>query len=115
MQGESEPLDDLEDLFENAPCGYLSIGSDGRILRANRTFVRWIGHEREAVEGKRFQSFLNIAGKIYFETHFAPLSSLRSTAFTRTGKVEPSARTRSSATSLKKPCMRMSGAKCVSK
>jgi PAS domain S-box-containing protein len=66
-------LEDLEDLFENAPCGYVSMGADGRITRANRTFEAWTGWERSDLLGKKFQDLLNIAGKIYFETHFAPL------------------------------------------
>jgi PAS domain S-box-containing protein len=65
--------DDLEDLFENAPCGYLSINPNGRIDRANSTFLRWLSYEPGDVAGKRFQDFLNIAGRIYYETHFAPL------------------------------------------
>jgi PAS domain-containing protein len=35
--------EDLEDLYENAPCGYLSIKPDGRIVKVNATFSRWIG------------------------------------------------------------------------
>jgi sigma-B regulation protein RsbU (phosphoserine phosphatase) len=29
--------DDLEDLFENAPCGYVSTRPDGRITKVNHT------------------------------------------------------------------------------
>ena len=32
-----------EDLFENAPCGYLTTALDGTILRVNRTFEELIG------------------------------------------------------------------------
>jgi PAS domain S-box-containing protein len=67
------PDDDLADLFEHAPCGYLSAQPDGRIAKANLTLATWLGYEREALVGKRLQDLLNIAGKIYFETHFAPL------------------------------------------
>jgi PAS domain S-box-containing protein len=66
-------VDDLEDLFENAPCGYISAGTDGRISKVNLTFANWLGRERSEIIGRRFQEFLNIAGKIYYETHFAPL------------------------------------------
>src|SRR5579872_511526 len=64
---------DLEDLFENAPCGYLSTGPGGRIERANATFLRWMGYVQGELAGKPFQELLNIAGRIYYETHFAPL------------------------------------------
>jgi PAS domain S-box-containing protein len=67
------PSEDLEDLFENAPCGYLSAEPGGRITKVNRTLSSWLGYEREQLVGRRFQDLLNIAGKIYHETHFAPL------------------------------------------
>lgn len=69
--------DDLEDLFENAPCGYLSLGPDARIHRCNHTFGRWIGVDAVGLIGKRFPDLLTIAGKIYFETHFAPLLKMQ--------------------------------------
>jgi PAS domain S-box-containing protein len=65
--------DDLEDLFENAPCGYLSADSSGRIFKANATFAAWTGFSAQSLVGRRFQELLNIAGRIYYETHFAPL------------------------------------------
>jgi PAS domain S-box-containing protein len=65
--------EDLEDLFENAPCGYVSTRPDGRITKINRTLELWLGYNRDQLIGKRFQDLLSIAGKIYYETHFAPL------------------------------------------
>ncbi|MFK5595656.1 ATP-binding protein [Methylobacterium sp. HMF5984] len=65
--------DDLEDLFENAPCGYLSIGSGGRITRANRTFSTWTGYDAESLVGRRVLDLLTVPGKIFYETQFAPL------------------------------------------
>ncbi|HEY0814563.1 MAG TPA: SpoIIE family protein phosphatase, partial [Pseudonocardia sp.] len=71
----SELLEDsAEDLYENAPCGYLSTLLDGRIAKVNTTLLRWLGHEREDLVGRRrFADLLTIGGKIYHETHFAPL------------------------------------------
>jgi PAS domain S-box-containing protein len=70
---ESEPAEDLEDLFENAPCGYLSLKPSGAIFRCNATFSSWTGFPTQELVGKRFQDLLNIAGRIFYETHFAPL------------------------------------------
>jgi sigma-B regulation protein RsbU (phosphoserine phosphatase) len=72
----SEPehiQEDLEDLYENAPCGYLSLRADGRIAKANQTFCRWTGYGPEELIGKRLHDLLNVAGRIFYETHFAPL------------------------------------------
>jgi phosphoserine phosphatase RsbU/P len=65
--------EDLEDLYENAPCGYLSLRMDGRIAKANQTFCRWTGYVPNELVGKRVHDFLNIAGRIFYETHFVPL------------------------------------------
>jgi PAS domain S-box-containing protein len=63
-----------EDLFENAPCGYLSTTLDGTLLKVNRTFESWTGLERgELVGQKRFSELLSGGGRIYHETHYAPL------------------------------------------
>jgi phosphoserine phosphatase RsbU/P len=65
--------EDLQDLYENAPCGYLSLRMDGRIAKANHTFCRWTGYAADELIGKRLHDLLNIAGRIFYETHFAPL------------------------------------------
>ncbi len=68
------PVESADDLYENAPCGYLSTRPDGTILRVNRTFERWTGLRREDLIGhKRFRDLLNAGGRIYHETHYAPL------------------------------------------
>jgi phosphoserine phosphatase RsbU/P len=68
------PADDgLEDLFENAPCGYLVLAPDGRIARVNATLCGWTGYSSGDFTGKRVHQFLNMAGRIYYETHIAPL------------------------------------------
>jgi PAS domain S-box-containing protein len=69
----AEELAELQDLFETAPCGYVSAGADGKIQRVNRILCVWLGTEPEHIIGKRVSDFLTIAGKIYYETHFAPL------------------------------------------
>lgn len=72
-----DEFEDFEDLFDNAPCGYLAAGSDGRITKVNSTFSKWLRHDKAELVGHRFQDFLNIAGKIYYETHFAPLMRMQ--------------------------------------
>jgi hypothetical protein len=39
----------------------------------NTTLANWLGRAPAELVGYRFQDLLNIAGKIYYETHFAPL------------------------------------------
>jgi sigma-B regulation protein RsbU (phosphoserine phosphatase) len=70
---DDDQTENLEDLYENAPCGYLSMSPDGRIVKVNATFCGWMAMSREAVLGKRLRDLLNVAGSIFYETHFAPL------------------------------------------
>jgi PAS domain S-box-containing protein len=43
---------ELEDLYNNAPCGYHSVGKDGVFVRMNDTELKWLGYTREEVIGK---------------------------------------------------------------
>ncbi|MGW7236634.1 PP2C family protein-serine/threonine phosphatase [Streptomyces sp. NPDC054804] len=66
--------DSAEELYDNAPCGYLSTLMDGTIAKINTTLLNWLGLERDAVVGRmRFTDLLTVGGKLYHETHFAPL------------------------------------------
>ncbi|UGT65933.1 SpoIIE family protein phosphatase [Nocardia gipuzkoensis] len=66
--------DSVEDLYEHAPCGYLSTSLDGRIAKVNATLLDWLGYRREELVGrKRFSELLTVGGRLYHETHFAPL------------------------------------------
>ncbi|MFE2972648.1 SpoIIE family protein phosphatase [Streptomyces sp. NPDC059340] len=66
--------DSAEDLYEHAPCGYLSTLLDGTIAKINTTLLDWLGHRRGDVVGnKTFSDLLTVGGRLYHETHFAPL------------------------------------------
>jgi phosphoserine phosphatase RsbU/P len=70
--------DSLEDLYEHAPCGYLSTLLDGQIVKVNATLLGWLGYAREDLAGRRsFADLLTVGGRIYYETHFAPLLAMQ--------------------------------------
>lgn len=69
--------EDLTDLFENAPCGYLSLRPDGRIVKVNRTLANWLGVAGDALVGQPFHELLSFGARIAFETHLAPLLRLQ--------------------------------------
>ncbi|MEU4656617.1 SpoIIE family protein phosphatase [Streptomyces sp. NPDC023723] len=70
--------DSAEELYESAPCGFLSTTPDGTITKINATLLRWLGRRRAEVVGRaRFVDLLTVGGKLYYETHFAPLLSMR--------------------------------------
>ncbi|MFI5938588.1 SpoIIE family protein phosphatase [Actinoplanes sp. NPDC051494] len=70
--------EDPGDLYEHAPCGYLTTLPDGTIVRVNETFLAWTGYDRSALVGRRrFRDLLSAGGKIYHETHYAPLLTMQ--------------------------------------
>lgn len=73
--------DDPVQLYERAPCGYLSTTPDGRIVKANETFLSLTGYSREDLVGVRtFAELLTAGGRIYHETHYAPMLRMQGSA-----------------------------------
>jgi sigma-B regulation protein RsbU (phosphoserine phosphatase) len=70
--------DSAEDLYENAPCGYVSTLPDGQIVKINATLLGWLGYTRDQLVGRRhFPDLLTVGGRIYYETHLGPLLSMQ--------------------------------------
>ncbi len=73
--------DDPAALYERAPCGYLSTMPDGTIAKVNRTFLTLTGYSREQLVGRRsFADLLTAGGRIYHETHYAPMLHMHGSA-----------------------------------
>ncbi|MFO0573395.1 MAG: protein kinase [Polyangia bacterium] len=79
MSGTFHPLrESPEALYEESPCGYLSILPHGEIIQANRTLQRWTGYGADALcGGMRFPSLLSMPSALLYETHCVPLLRLR--------------------------------------
>ncbi len=73
--------DDPELLYDTAPCGYLSTTPDGKILKANQTLLDLLGYQRdELVDRLKFTDLLSAGGRIYHETHYAPMLRMQGAA-----------------------------------
>ncbi|WP_337442318.1 PAS domain-containing protein [Mycolicibacterium gilvum] len=46
---------------------------DGRIIRANETFSRWVGYRSEHLTGRQFPDLLAAGSRIHYETHFVSM------------------------------------------
>lgn len=65
-------------LYDGAACGLLLTRGDGLIVKANTTFCRWLDHAPEALVGhKRLQDLLTMGGRIFHQTHWAPLLQIQ--------------------------------------
>jgi sigma-B regulation protein RsbU (phosphoserine phosphatase) len=69
-----------ESLLLNAPCGFIVFNDAGDILWANDTVATMLASTVENIEGKKFESLLSVAGKIFYHTHFFPLIRLHEKA-----------------------------------
>jgi serine/threonine-protein kinase RsbW len=77
----SEPIaESFEDLYENAPCGFLSVTLDGTILRVNETLLEWTGYLREDLLGASVMLLLAPGSQIFYETRFIPVLRLEGRA-----------------------------------
>ena len=65
--------DDPVDLYERAPCGYLSTTPEGVVTKANATFLAWVGRRAEEVVGSPLVELLTPGGRIFYETHSMPM------------------------------------------
>jgi sigma-B regulation protein RsbU (phosphoserine phosphatase) len=73
--------DDPVALYERAPCGYLSTLPDGTIVKVNGTFLTLTGYDRSDLIGRRrFADLLTPGGRIYHETHYAPMLEMQGSA-----------------------------------
>jgi sigma-B regulation protein RsbU (phosphoserine phosphatase) len=70
---EDSAAPDPQAVLDLAPCGLLRTDAHGGILRVNRTFCRWIGHEPAELAGRRLQDLLTMGGRIFYQTHLGPL------------------------------------------
>ncbi|MFL5306127.1 MAG: ATP-binding protein [Polyangia bacterium] len=66
------------EILDTAACGLLRTTPDGTFLRANRLFCQWLGYSADELIGKRrFQDLLTIGGRVFHQTHWAPLLQMQ--------------------------------------
>ncbi|MDO8988878.1 MAG: PAS domain S-box protein [Sideroxyarcus sp.] len=64
--------EEIESLYNDAPCGYHSLDADGIIVRINNTELEWLGYSRGEIVGKvHFIDLLAPDSRKAFEDSFA--------------------------------------------
>jgi PAS domain-containing protein len=58
---------------EGWPVGLLTLDPAGTVLDVNATLLAMVGREATDVVGRRIHGLLSVGGRIYWETHLAPL------------------------------------------
>lgn len=64
-------------LYDEAPFGYLSTAPDGTIVRVNATLCSWLGRGADELLGLHLTELLTPGGRIYHETHYAPMVQMQ--------------------------------------
>ncbi|MDB5969229.1 MAG: hypothetical protein JWQ90_1679 [Hydrocarboniphaga sp.] len=67
---------EVEDLYDNAPCGYHTIDENGVFLRVNQTELQWLGYARHELVGRKtLADLLDAEGVSRFRETFAQLKA----------------------------------------
>lgn len=66
-----ESTQEIQDLYDNAPCGYHSLDKDGLYIRVNETECRWLGYSRDELLGNmKFSDLLSPESAKTFSREF---------------------------------------------
>ncbi|MEG4271821.1 MULTISPECIES: PAS domain S-box protein [unclassified Microcoleus] len=64
-------INQVEDLYNNAPCGYHSLDAAGTIIMINDTELKWLGYTREEIVYKtRYFDLMTLESKNIFYQNF---------------------------------------------
>jgi PAS domain S-box-containing protein len=78
MDSPGSRLTAIGDAYAHAVCGLLTTTTDGTIVRVNATFCKWSGYSaEELLDRRRVQDLLTIGGKVFHQTHWAPLLQIQ--------------------------------------
>ena len=70
----------MDALIDQIPCGFLSFTDDGQIQQVNARLLERLGYTREEVEGRSFESLMNVGSRIFYQTHLFPLIAMHGRA-----------------------------------
>ncbi len=78
MSAPGDLSNEARGLLDAAPCGLMCTTPEGVFLRVNRMFCSWVGYDAEELTNKRkFQELLSVGGRIFHQTHWAPLLAMQ--------------------------------------
>jgi diguanylate cyclase (GGDEF)-like protein/PAS domain S-box-containing protein len=70
----------FEDLFNNAPCGYVVTSAEWVISAANATFATMTGHPASELVGRSLTDLLTTGSQLFHETRHVPMLWLKGRA-----------------------------------
>lgn len=64
------------ELYEQAPCGLVTVTRTGKVLAANQTFLDWMGID-DVASAPEFMKMLRTGDRIFWATHLGPLLDMQ--------------------------------------
>lgn len=58
--------------IDHAPCGILTITTEGQIHYVNETLCQLLNRSKKDILGKHVETFMSVANRLMFHTHFYP-------------------------------------------
>jgi PAS domain S-box-containing protein len=72
----NESAKEIEELYDNAPCGYHTLDSNGVFIKVNNTKAKWLGYAKaEMIGNMRFVDILTPASAELYEQNLPQLGS----------------------------------------
>lgn len=66
----------MHERLNYAPCGFMSITLEGKIIEVNQTFLEWMGYKPEDLLNEHVECLLSMANKLIFHSYFFPTINL---------------------------------------
>jgi signal transduction histidine kinase len=70
----------VDQILDEAPCGFLSFTDDSRIVFANATLCTRLGYSPDVLDQQPVEKILAVGSRIFYQTHFFPLVKLHGRA-----------------------------------
>jgi sigma-B regulation protein RsbU (phosphoserine phosphatase) len=67
----------LDQKLDKAPNGYIAFNDKGIIIEVNSTICEMLGYSKQELEQTKFELLLDIAGRMFFQTHFFPMLKMQ--------------------------------------
>ena len=68
----------MDELIENAPCGFITLSSEGKILTINKTLLNLLHYQTsEHLIGKHFNVLLSASSQIFCQLYLVPLIKVK--------------------------------------
>ncbi|GGO01527.1 PAS domain S-box protein [Saccharibacillus kuerlensis] len=66
----------MDNRLQEAPCGYLALSEDNRIIEVNQTLASLLGYEAETLKGMKIEYILAKSSRLLFQIYFTTLITL---------------------------------------